>query len=350
MVSVIVPARNEEESLGRVLESLLAQQGVAFEVLVVDDGSTDQTRAIAASFERVKVMDAGPLPVDWTGKNHACWQGALQGRARWLLFTDADTVHAPGSLAAAVTEAEQQGAALLSYSPRQELASFWERTLMPVVFAELAVTYPPKLVSDSKSPVAAANGQYLMISREAYEAIGGHRAVAGSLLEDVALARLLKQSGRTLRFRYGGDAVRTRMYRTLDQMREGWTKNLALLFPHPIRLAVRRTLEFLFIAGAGVLSLGMLPSDFGAAMVALLVFALSWIAFLSRIRRAHFGAVESDLAIFGLPVFAFLLVRSERHHRAGGGVQWKGRTYPQTMVDPAAKAAAGEARELELTR
>ena len=350
VVSVIVPARDEEACLGRCLESLVGQQGVAFEILVVDDGSTDRTRAIAESFAQAQVMDAGPLLQGWTGKNHAAWQGAQRARGRWLLFTDADTVHEPGSLAAAVAEAEQHGAAMLSYSPRQEVESFWEKALMPVIFAELARTYPPSKVCDPKSPVAAANGQYLMMSREAYDAVGGHRAVAGTLLEDVALARLVKQSSRVLRFRYGGEAVRTRMYRSFGQMREGWTKNLALLFPHPMRLAVLRALEFLIIAGAFLVAFGTFLFDFAGAVVALLVLAITWIAFLGRIRRAHFGAWENDLAALGLPLFAALLVRSQRHHRVRGSVEWKGRTYPQATAVPAAKMRAAEAQPLETTR
>ena len=347
---MIVPARNEELCLGRCLESLVGQQDLKFEVLVVDDGSSDRTRAIAESFPQVQVMDGGPLPQGWTGKNHAAWQGAQRARGRWLLFTDADTAHESGSLAAAVAEAEQHGAAMLSYSPRQEVGSVWERALMPVIFAELAATYPPSKVCDPKSAVAAANGQYLMISRQAYEAIGGHRAVAGALLEDVALARRVKQSGRGLRFRYGGDAVRTRMYRNFGQMWEGWTKNLALLFPHPVRLAVLRGLEFLILAGAFLVALGTFWFDFGGAMLALLVLAVTWIAFLGRIRRAHFGAWENGLAVFGLPLFAALLVRSQRHHRVRRSVEWKGRTYPQAAAAEAAGMPAAKAQPLETTR
>jgi hypothetical protein len=270
-------------------------------------------------------------------------------RGKWLLFSDADTVHEPESLAAAVAEAEQHGAALLSYSPRQEVAGFWERALMPVIFADLAREYPPARVCDPRSPVAAANGQYLMISREAYEAVGGHGAVASSLLEDVALARRVKESGHVLRFRYGGEAVRTRMYRSLGQMWEGWTKNLALLFPHPIRLALLRGLEFLILAGAGVVALGTLRSDFAAAMLALMMLALAWTKFLLRIRRAHFGAVEKALAVFGLPLFAALLV-SSYHHAVRGSVEWKGRKYPQAVGEPEGGGRPPEARPLETTR
>jgi GT2 family glycosyltransferase len=139
-----------------------------------------------------------------------------------VLFTDADTVHLPGSLARALAEAKEHGAELLSYSPEQIAVTFWELATLPVIFAELARQYPPAKVSDPASPIAAANGQYILVSRKAYEAVGGHEAIATKLLEDVALARAVKDSGRGIRFRYAADAVRTRMYRNFRQPR-GWT-------------------------------------------------------------------------------------------------------------------------------
>jgi hypothetical protein len=199
----------------------------------------------------VRAIAAGPLPKGWCGKNHAAWIGAQHARGKWLLFTDADTVHMPASLQAALDEAREHQADMLSYSPRQDVHGFLIEAVMPLIFADLACTYKPKEVSDPAFPVAAANGQYLLITREAYDAIGGHRAVAGNLLEDVALARLVKSSGRRIFFRYGGDIVRARMYRNFARMREGWTKNLALLFSRPGRLALRRMTEFL-LAGGGI--------------------------------------------------------------------------------------------------
>src|SRR5947209_10451393 len=192
LVTIIVPARNEEACLGTCLESLVAQTGITFEIIAVDDDSSDRTAEIAQSFPGVDVIQAGPLPDGWTGKNNAMSAGAKVARGKWLLFTDADTIHKSGSLARAVAEAEQQEAALLSYSPEQEVHGFWEKAVMPVIFAELAATYPPDAVSDPASSAAAANGQYLLVSREAYDAIGGHAAVGNSLLEDVALARTIK--------------------------------------------------------------------------------------------------------------------------------------------------------------
>src|SRR5271154_2717359 len=285
MVSVVVPARNEEVSLGACLESLVAQTGGSFELLVVDDGSTDRTSQIARSFSGVRVVDPGPLLSGWSGKNNALVAGAKEARGRWLLFTDADTVHRPGSLARSVAEAQRQQAALLSYSPEQEVHGVWEKAIMPVIFAELASTFRPSEVSDPASTAAAANGQYILVSREAYDAVGGHAAIATSLLEDVALARAVKASGRRIFFRYGGDAVRTRMYRSFSQLREGWTKNLVLLFPSPVRLAAMRLTEFVLIVGSGAIAIATgLRGKWHPAVVAAILTAALFGFLFRRIR------------------------------------------------------------------
>lgn len=346
-VSIIVPARNEEANLKPCLDSLVSQIGVSFEIIVVDDHSTDRTREIAGSYPAVRVVDAGPLPSGWTGKNNAVTTGARTAKGSWFLFTDADTVHIPGSLARAVNEAAENHADLLSYSPEQTAVTFWEMAVLPVVFAELARQYPPKKVSDPNSPEAAANGQYLLIRREPYDAVGGHAAVASSILEDVALARLVKASGRKIRFRYAADAVRTRMYRNYRQLREGWTKNLAILFPNPGRLAAK-TLFFwglpwglLLIpltaaaldnkiaipgppaAGTLLKKIEELPNHWWWSALSSIVFIRNWM----RLQRANFDlAMEFLGALFGMPMFAYLLLRSKRAH-VGGNVSWKGRTY-----------------------
>ena len=340
LVSVIVPARNEEANLALCLESLLSQTGVTFEIIVVDDASTDRTRQIAQSFPQVHVVDAPPLPLGWTGKNNALVAGAKTARGKWLLFTDADTVHHPGSLAHSLAEAEQHGTALLSYSPEQEVHGFWENAVMPVIFAELACTYRPSQVCDPATSAAAANGQYLLITRQAYDAVGGHTAVATSLLEDVALAKAVKASGRRIFFRFGGDAVRTRMYRSFSQLREGWTKNLVLLFPSPARLATLRLTEFLLIVGSATIAVAAISRGNyrpGSFAVILAVFVIT--TFFRRIRKAHFSWTSNALALFGLPIFSYLLLRSRRAYKRGT-VMWKGRTYASTRGRSEAQAVA----------
>lgn len=326
-VDVIVPARNEEDSIGRCLRSLVTQKGIRFRITVVDDGSTDRTREIAQSFSDVRVIRAVEPPPGVTGKCNALIQGARDATAPWLLFTDADTEHLPGSLAAALREAEERGVDLLSYSPEQEAVAWGERALMPVVFAELAGTYPPQSVNNPADPAAAANGQYILARRRVYEGLGGHGAIANNILEDVALARLFKVSGYRIWFRQGTGLVRTRMYRDFRSMCEGWTKNLALLFPDPILLALRRAAEFvgmtvLTIAGAVALLQG--SRLWGVA--ALVASAVIYLLFLLRVRKAHFPWTANLVSFFGLSLFAGLLARSWMRSRAGA-VRWKGRTY-----------------------
>ncbi len=332
-VSVIVPARNEEACLGACLESLTGQQGVSFEIIVVDDGSTDRTSEIAHSFPDVKLIEAGPLPDGWSGKSNAVYTGAQQARGQWLLFTDADTIHLPGSLARSLDEAKRHGAEMLSYSPAQELHGFAERAVMPVIFAELAAKYKPREVSDPNSSAAAANGQYLLITREAYDAVGGHAAIATCLLEDVELARAVKRSGRRIRFRFGGDAVRTRMYRSFTQLVEGWTKNLALLFKAPARLALARLLEFLAII-CGLVFVALSRNDVRLAVLAGIAVTLIYLNFIRRILKAHAGATSSVLAIFGLPIFSYLLLRSKLYYKWRRSVTWKGRRYSTEVSSP----------------
>jgi glycosyltransferase involved in cell wall biosynthesis len=334
-VSVIIPARNEEACLGTCLASLTAQQGVPFEIIVVDDGSTDRTAAIARSFLGVKLIDAGPLPEGWSGKSNAAYSGARQARGKWLLFTDADTVHLAGALAHSFEEGKHHGVDMLSYSPAQELHGFVERAVMPVIFAELAVKYKPREVGDPNSPAAAANGQYLLITRAAYDAVGGHAAIADRLLEDVELARAVKRSGRRIRLRFGGDAVRARMYRSFPQLVEGWTKNLALLFKAPVRLALTRSLEFLaIVAGSVLLVLALSRGDARLVVLAGTAFALIYLNFMRRILKAHAGAASSALAVFGLPIFSYLLLRSQLYYKWRRSVTWKGRRYSTAASSP----------------
>ena len=335
-VSIIVPARNEEASLGACLESLTAQTGVTFEIVVVDDASTDRTREIAQGFAGVRVLSPRPLHEDvagktWTGKNNAVIAGTKAASAPWLLFTDADTVHLSGSLARALEEAKKERADLLSYSPEQVVVTFAERAVMPVIFGELAAHYPPRKVRDQNSGqssrqgsgIAAANGQYILVRRAAYDAVGGHAAVATEILEDVALARLFRNAGQRLYFRYGGDAVRTRMYRNWAQLREGWTKNLALLFPQSEFLAF----QSLFLWFGAWSALGFAASGAVGHHLIRIACAALWLLVYRRIRAAHFTTVNNLIAIaVGLPMFAYLLLRSKKAHK-NGQVSWKGRAY-----------------------
>jgi glycosyltransferase involved in cell wall biosynthesis len=337
-LSVIIPARNEERNLPACLASLLVEDsslfplGTDWELLIVDDNSNDRTRAIAeeaAQHAGVRVLEAPPLAETngaFTGKTNACWFGAQHARGRWLLFTDADTVHEPNNLRHALHEAEKYRVAMLSYSPRQIVKGLAQRAMMPLVFSELASVYPPAEVNDPDKRTAAANGQFLLVEREAYFAIGGHRAVGGSVLEDVDLAWNMKRAKKPIRLRYGPDALSTRMYRGVGDMVEGWTKNLALLFPHALRLAGWRVLDIVLLLLP--LLLWLLPYlvlwQKGAII---LLWLRTVIRFYTRVARSHFGFVNCAISVVGLPLFIALLVRSWMQHRLFHKVAWKGREY-----------------------
>lgn len=330
-VSIIVPARNEEANIGACLASLTAQTDVLSEIIIVDDSSGDRTREIVESFAGVRLLGAEPLPgagagrLDSrrTGKNNALIAGAQEARGNWLLFTDADTVHLHGSLSRALNEARKEKADLLSYSPEQQVLTFTEWAVMPIIFAELAARYPLHKVRAQDADTVAANGQYILVRRKAYDAIGGHVSVGSEILEDVALAKKFRQAGFRVYFRYGGDAVRTRMYRNWRQLREGWTKNLALLFPGSNRLAF----QTLFLWSGAWASLGIAASGLLTNHPLRIGFTSLWLLAYRRIRRAHFSIANNLIALtFGPPIFAYLLLLSSKAHKLGR-IAWKGRSY-----------------------
>lgn len=334
-VSVIVPARNEEANLPECLRSLLAQDDELFklgrdwELIVVDDGSTDGTLRLMREAERegVRVLEAPALDVKVsTGKSAACWLAAKEAGGAWLLFTDADTVHGPKSVLHALYEAKKHGVALLSYSPRQIVTGIAQRALMPLVFSELASVYKMSEVNDPGKKIAAANGQFLMVERGAYFAAEGHRGVARSVLEDVDLAWNVKRMKKGIRFRYAPDALSTRMYRGVGDMMEGWTKNLALLFPHALSLAMWRLLDIALIC------LPLLLIEFPywvqwQKIALLLVWARTLLRFYRRVARSNFPALDVAISPLGLPLFIVLLVRSYMLHKVTRRVSWKGREY-----------------------
>lgn len=327
----MVPARNEADCVAACLQSLVSQSeedwqlGRDWELLVIDDGSIDATRNIAAGFTGVTLLDPNPLPKGWTGKANALWTAAQKSRGRWLLFTDADTLHEPGSLRRALHEAEKYKVAMLSYSPRQIITGFWQGVLMPLVFSELALAYPPVKVSDPESRLAAANGQFILIEREAYFKIGGHEAVADSMLEDVDLAYLVKRRKLGLRFRYAPDAVAARMYRGFGPMWQGWTKNLALLFGNPLTTAAWKLLDLVLLIALPLLATYFYHPIQRTAL--LLIWARTLWRYYRRVAKSNFSFWDCLLSPLGLPLFAALLWNSWFHHAVTKRVIWKGRDY-----------------------
>jgi glycosyltransferase involved in cell wall biosynthesis len=232
MISAIVPARNEQEAIARCVSALANQAEIA-EIFVVDDQSMDKTaetvKGLMPAIPRLRLLQTQEVPAGWVGKNHAVWIGAEQTTQQWLLFTDADGELLPGATARALQIAQENAVALVSFSPEQVVETWHEKALIPFVYTRLAKLFSYSEVNNPTCSAAAANGQFLMIRRDAYEAIGGHASVAGEVLEDVALAKQVKAAGYRIWFGSGAGVVRVRMYRSFAAMWEGWRKNLYLL-------------------------------------------------------------------------------------------------------------------------
>ena len=230
LVSIIVPMRNEEKNTRRCIGGLLSQNYPNFEIIAVDDCSKDGTLNIlndlASRHNNLQVIEGNPVPKDWVGKSYALWQGVEQAKGDWLLFVDADTASLPYMLTSVIKYVEENKIDMLSISPFQVLETFWERVIQPVVLSHIYYAFPYRKINDPKSKIAAANGQFILIRPSVYKAIGGHLAVKNRIVEDVALANLVKGSGYRLHFVRGKRLIKTWMYTNFGEIWEGWTKNL----------------------------------------------------------------------------------------------------------------------------
>src|SRR5271156_248219 len=333
-ISAIVPARDEESSIAACVDSLLAQPDV-LEIIVVDDQSSDRTAEIVrqrmAADPRVKLLESGGVPQGWVGKNHAAAEGAKAATQAWLLFIDADAELLPGACARARENANESGAGLISFSPEQVTVKWYEKALIPFIFCRLARRFPYDAVNDPKSRVAAANGQFLMIHRSVYDAVGGHASVAGDVLEDVAIAMRVKAAGYALHFGPGAGLVRARMYRSFAAMWQGWKKNLyRLIGGTPVNFrdelsSIIPVIPFLLIL------FGLrYPLAIFAGVLLLLLRQLSYGTELTR------NQYPFRLIIYYVPavlLYAGVMIASYRAH-AKGKLVWKGR---EVVVGPAAK-------------
>ena len=342
-VSVIIPARNEARNIERCVRSVLTTTHPDVEIIVVDDHSTDGTggiaRAIAEDDPRLRVVTPDPLPAGWFGKQWACWAGAAQASGEILLFTDADTVHAPDLIARSVNTMRARGAELLTVGGRQELKTFWERVVQPQLFALILTRYGgTEQVSNARRPVdAIANGQCIFITRSAYDASGGHEAVREMVAEDLALAQRFVQQGRRMVLIMGLDQLSTRMYTSLSEIIAGWQKNVfaggkeavpggrlsRALFPLVLVATPLIALAppVAFIAGLGGYTS---VAVFLWSAVCVGVALLFWVGTYSFLKLPAWYAVLYPLG--ALVMFYIVISALARGRR----VKWKGRAYRVT--------------------
>ena len=252
-ISVIIPARNEEKNISRCLENLLNQSYSNYEIIVVDDRSSDKTydevnRIQKNSNHAIKLVRVEKLPAGWTGKNYAMFTGSKAASGEWLLFTDADTTHRRESLSVSLGHAVEKKIDFLTLTPEVESKSFWEKTVQPLATSSLALWFDPNKVNDPTSQTALANGQFILIRKEVYEKVGGNESVKNEVVEDVELAKKVRASGYLVQFLNGTSLYSTRMYSSLKEIRTGWTRIFTYLFKKNSVLILHKIFLFFFFS------------------------------------------------------------------------------------------------------
>lgn len=339
MISILVPARNEERDIVACLESLQKQDYPAYEVLVLDDSSTDRTgemvARIAARDPRVRLLRGEPLPPGWAGKPHACHQLAAAARGEWLLFTDADTIHAPDMLTSALTYALAHRLSLVSGFPFQKTSSFSQRVVIPAMWSIVVTCMPLWWVQGARRPKAGlVIGQFIFVSAADYREVGGHEAVRGRIIEDVWLGITFARRGKRLATVDLTDVVTTRMYEGVGDLWEGFSK-----WTYSITAFMSWLFAFIVI---GVVALFIAPFVMMVSHVSPWLPNLEWFTIimvqvvLVLVMRIlidrRFDYPRRYFVSYPLGVF-FLLVSGvwgSVKALTGRGVSWKDRTYRPT--------------------
>ena len=339
-VSVIVPGKDEEANIGAALDTILAQDYPDLEVIVADDRSRDRTaeivREAAARDGRVRLVQVKELPPGWFGKPHAMHVGAGEARGEWLLFVDADCRQATHSVRAGVSLLAQQGGDMLSLWPILEMHGFWENTVQPVAGSVLVAWFQPSRVNDPRRRTAFANGQYILIRRSVYEAVGGYESIRGELVEDIAMARRVKGVGHRLLNAIGEDLFTTRMYDSLRAMYRGWTRIYCGGFRTVPQLLVVMVMTALFtlmpFAALAWAALNMAAGDSDWRTLLAFFFAAAIIVFILATMRRLFILGRANpwyLLFYPLAVVLVLGFQAGAITRAMGlrSVTWRGTTY-----------------------
>ena len=357
-LSVIIPARNESAQIATVLTSALGSTYTPLEIIVVDDRSTDDTALkvaeLAATDARLRLVLGKALPRGWYGKPWACQQGADSATGDVLVFIDADTKHHPELMARAVAMLQQSKADLLTVAPKQLVLTFWERVIMPQVWVMLGIRYHPSSVNRARKPWGViANGQFMMFPRASYAAVGGHAAVRGEVVEDLAMAQRVVAEGKKLFFVIAYDLMETRMYQNLRQLMEGWSKNVFIgarisLGTNPlVRLLAPLLMAFnsiFWLAPPVALALtfaGVAPALAAPAAIATGLSVCFWslISFGMQV-PLWYGM------LYPLGALMFLVILARSAWRGTRRVEWRGRVYDEVTglaTEPA--APSGPARE-----
>ncbi len=353
LISVIVPAHDEEAGIAACLMSVIDQDYPQFELIVVDDRSEDRTADLARSClegrDNCRVITVKDLPAGWTGKCHALHVAVGHARGEWLAFLDADSLLHRSALSRCYEEVSSRAIGMITLSPKPVLRTFWEKALQPVFIGMSCIIFPLHEVNDPTSPVASANGMFYLISRNAYERIGGHRAVRCLAVEDIGIGKRVKALGLGLLFANGREILQTRMYTSFMEILRGWTRIHAASMNYQIGKAtthfVAHVLISMPVATAALLVYvptareiwptlwWVIPAILGVEVVVATTVYYRILGVPAR--YSVLASLGNMVLVWELGVIIKKILRNE-------ALQWRGTTYPLSRYRPTTLDPGGE--------
>lgn len=346
LVSVIIPARNEARNIERCVRSILTSTYPNFEVIVVDDHSTDGTgdlaRTVAPSDSRLRVIQNPDLPEGWFGKQWACQNGAAASRGEIICFADADTTQSADLLTRSVNAIQRRGADLFSIAGKQEMGSFWERLIQPMIFSVMLARYggTESVTNSTRVSDKIANGQCLFVRRDVYVSFGGHGLVKSHVADDLMMAQRFFARGKKVVLEEGMDQLSTRMYTSLSELVHGWGKNVfaggrdsvplgiigQIFFPFLLLLAPLISLVPPLVLLVSIVV--VLPHAVDLwAMVSSVALLVWWVFVYIEMKESPLYALLSPL---GAAVLFYIFLRAVIR---GKRVAWKGREYSHSSIE-----------------
>lgn len=341
LMSILIPARNEEENIKRCIISLTKQDYKNIEILVLDDNSTDDTVRIVLELSqkdpRIKLYSGGPLKKGWLGKSYACWQLSKHARGDYLIFTDADTLHFPNSISGAVACLLRYNLDALSVFPKEIMVTFHERMMVPFGHYIILSLMPLYLIRKIKTALfCTAIGQFMLFKKEVYKKIGGHKSIKGKMLEDIKISKRVKSFGYKFMIFDGRSNVYCRMYRNFREIVEGYSKVLFAVFDYKIYMI---SIAIILVAAIFLFPFIMLPVgilfDWPLVLIELIILQIIIILITKIILSLRFKCKAVDIILHPISIVYLILIaiNSVLNTKIGMGVYWKGRIYDVSKED-----------------
>lgn len=336
LVSVLIPARNEEKNIRKILNSMIKQDYPNLEILVLDDNSTDATGQIVQEFakkdSRVRLIKGAPLPEGWKGKCFACHQLSKIAKGEYFVFTDADTLHFPSSISGSLAALIKNKLDVTSVYPRQIAVTFSERMTIRFIHFAILSFMPLILVKHTKGPFfSTAIGQFFLFKRQVYEKIGGFESVKDEILEDINMSKQIKRFGFKIMVYDGSDSIFCRMYTNLFDVIKGFSRFIYAAFDCNFLMEAVAVffISLIFLVPFVLLPLGIFIFDWPRMLISLNIIQILLIFVIKSVLAIRFK--ERILDIFFTPIsvayIALIAMNSYIQSRFGKGVNWKGRTY-----------------------